>query len=454
MKLVRGELDAKARRPLFAHLLAGCSRCSAALLAAGARRLRAVGPESASRALSGRPRSRWEQERSGSAEYDGVIARALATAHRQADALLADRAVAGERLEVLLDQPRRQQLLLRNSRRYRSANLCRELLRRSFAERFRDAELMLRLAELGVQVAEALSDDDLRPALRFDLCAEAWGYLANARRVSSDLAGADEALDRAFGHLDQGLGDPALRARLLTFAASLRGDQRRLRECTRALTQACSIYRALGEKHLLGRTLILHGGYRGTSEGFEPFGGRALLEEGLALIDSGREPSLVVLAMHNLVSFTSLAGRPREAWELLRECRGLYRRHLGALACIKLLWLEGSIAAGLGRLDRAAEALTRARVQLQIRGLHYDVALVSLELALVELRRERDLAARLLVEEAHGILRAEGVDREALAAVIVLRRAMRGQRRPIEQLRQLMVYLRRQEIDSKAKFRR
>ncbi|HKI06270.1 MAG TPA: hypothetical protein VKK31_30105, partial [Thermoanaerobaculia bacterium] len=90
---------------------------------------------------------------------------------------------------------------------------------------------------------------------------------------------------------------------------------------------------------------------------------------------------------------------------------------------LKVRWLEGQIAAGLGELERAEKALAEVRLGFEELGLRYKAALAGLELAAVHLHQGRAGEARGHAREAVEVFTGLGIGREALASVLVIRAA-------------------------------
>jgi hypothetical protein len=83
----------------------------------------------------------------------------------------------------------------------------------------------------------------------------------------------------------------------------------------------------------------------------------------------------------------------------------------------RVLWLEGRVAAGLERREEALPALEQVRRYFTTEQIAYDAALASLEVAVLYLEAGRTGEVRTLAEEMLWIFKAQGVHREALAAL-------------------------------------
>jgi tetratricopeptide (TPR) repeat protein len=90
---------------------------------------------------------------------------------------------------------------------------------------------------------------------------------------------------------------------------------------------------------------------------------------------------------------------------------------------IKKRWLDGHLAAGHGRMREALAALEEVRQKLIERGLDYDAALVTLEMAVLLAERGQTSEVRALAQRTAPIFQRQGVDREALACFVLFQRA-------------------------------
>src|SRR5215207_3072133 len=86
--------------------------------------------------------------------------------------------------------------------------------------------------------------------------ARAWAYLANALRISSDLRGAEEALDTAEEHHQRGGEDGYTGAEILSFRASLRNAQGRYEEAAALIDPLIKLYWEARDRHREGKALI------------------------------------------------------------------------------------------------------------------------------------------------------------------------------------------------------
>lgn len=320
-----------------------------------------------------------------------------------------------------------------------SWGLCESLLARSRACRHQDPEQMVLLAERAVAVASELDPMLYGRELVADMRARALAELGNAYRVADDLDAAERSLQSAIDWSAQGTQDPLLLVRIMDLTASLCGYQRRFAEALVLLEAVHSLYERHGDRHNAGRALISKGLYTGYSNA--PERAIELITAGLAMIQPARDPKLVVSAVHNLIGFMADCCRFEEAQRLLRRSRPAYFAEGDRLNLVKLRWLEGRIAAGLGKMERAEKAFAEVRASLEEAGLGYHVALVSLDLAAVWLRQDKVAEVRGLVEELVAAFRARRIAREALAALLLLKESFETDRVSLDLLQSVRTYL-------------
>jgi tetratricopeptide (TPR) repeat protein len=315
---------------------------------------------------------------------------------------------------------------------FATPDVCETLLDRSFSLRFSDPAAMLRLAELAAQAAEKLDVEVYGAENAADCQARSWAEVANAHRIIGDLPEADRMMTRAVDCRSRGTGDARLLARLSDLAASIACAQRRFDQAFRLLDIAYSIYIKLGDRHAAGVVLITRGLYSGYTG--DPLEGIRFLVHGLNTMDRGRDPKLAFLALHNIALLRVELGEYEEARRSLRLMKPLYVQFNDEIVNIKLRWIEGQIATGLGELAEAEEAFAEARDRFDQIGLGYRAALVSLDLVSVWLQQGRTGEIRQLVGELLVTFRAVGVEREALAGILLLRDAVECEQATLELL--------------------
>lgn len=424
---VLGSLPADVMRQVSQHLLAGCSEC-----------------RQTTAGLCERPGPPEEKDGAGRGSHDEIIDRIFRVIlDREAEA--ARERTRGRELfgELMRHPPARQHLLVSNSLRFRSRALCEALLEQAHEAGFREPSQAADLARLGVAVADLLVEEageENGEGLQ-GLRARAWAQLGNALRINSDHDRAEQAFETATSLLDPRRITPLEIARVLDLEASLRKDQRRFAEATRLMDRVISIYRKLGQRGLLGRSLqqkSLICGDSGDSEGEI-----SLLRRALELLSPEEDPRIFLTARHNLIYALCVSGRPREAFALLFHTRPLYLKQGDRLNLLRMRWLEGAVALGLQRYEQAAVAFREVREAFLELGLDYDAALASLDLAEVYAVQGRTADVRRLADEMLEVFRSRKIHREAMGALSVLQRAARMEQAGLFLVREVGGFLRK-----------
>lgn len=425
-----GQLPAREAARVVAHLLTGCASCR-----------RQMEP------LAGvvlTPNHVSDEPVEVGTEYDFPLFRAFAAARRYAASLARERREAERDREdpPLREVPRSDA----GSKAERDWHLCEQILARCRELRQGGPETRIAATSLAVGLAEGIEPGFRGSRQLADLQARAWAERGNARRVADDLPGAESDLALALERARQGTGDPRLLARLLDLTASLRTDQRGFEEAAQLLDWVYRIYRSLGESHEAGRALISKSNTAFYALDLKE--ATRLLGQGLSLINVDRDPSLVLVAVHNLLFHLIETGEIQQAERLLRQSRELYATYGGKMERLKVRWLDGRIAFRLGDQARAEEAFSAVRSGLEEAGLPYDMALVSLELAAVWLEQGRTRKIQELLDETVTTFQARGIRREAIAALLMLREAIERERATAVLLRTVASELQRLESEA------
>ncbi len=443
-RFVLGHLPAAEMRQVSQHLLDGCSECRQATAGLWERAGRHGGAAAAEPQPSAPvPLMEGAEDIVNRGACDEAIDRIFRIILDREAEVARDRAQARELFEELARHPpARQHLMVCNSGRFRSRMLCEILLEQAHEAGFREPVRAIELARLGVAISDRLAErsgEKGGEGLQ-GLRARAWAQLGNALRISSDHAGAEQAFETATELLDPARVTPHEIARVLDLEASLRKDQRRFAEATRLMDRVIAIYRKLGQRGLLGRSLqqkSLICGESGDSEGKI-----ALLRRALELLNPEEEPRIFLAARHNLISALCESGRSREAFALLFHTRPLYLMQGDRLNLLRLRWLEGAVSRGLQRYEQAAVAFREVREAFLELGLDYDAALASLDLAEVYATQGRTADVRRLVDEMLEVFRSRKIHREAMAALSVLQKAARAERAELILVREVGSFLR------------
>jgi tetratricopeptide (TPR) repeat protein len=334
-----------------------------------------------------------------------------------------------------LPESERLRLVTRESR-FQSVQFASHLIQMSHLLRYTNAEEMLHLAHLACLVADACTPTAAGSSAKLaDINAWSWGQYGNALRVSGQLKNAEEAFVRAMLFFDVGTKDPMLKAKLSVLRSSLYLYSRRFDEAVSQAQEAANIYKNLGESGLYASALVtealclLYMGEAGRS--------CDLLNRAIPLIEAEEDPYLLLAACHNLVRCYIDLDRPDAALAVYSESKDLYREISDPLLLLRASWQEGQLLRDLGDLRTAETALLRARQGFMERGLMYEVAVVSLDLAAlyVKLKSMDDL--KEIVFALAPIFRALGLDREALASLLQLEEIAKKEKEALELIRAL-----------------
>jgi tetratricopeptide (TPR) repeat protein len=415
---------------LLMHLTE-CSKCTLRFRGAGA----------CSSETAGSP-----EEEEPATDYDDALDRAESVMAEREDAVAKERASApGLFVELMRLAPEQRLLLIRSSPRFQSWGLCELLVERCLETAVKDPLDVEDLVRLALEVAARLDKHYYPEGLIQDLQARAWAYLGNARRVSSDLTGAEKAFLRAEKLLRQGSRDPVELAVFLDLKASLRRSQRRFEAALKLLRRAVTIFLRTGHSHRAGRSLVnmdLIHCYAG-----HPELGIPLLDQALELIDADFEPRLKLCAQHNLIQDLAETGRFDEARKLYRETSRLYREFPEAWVVNRRKWVKAKISQGLGRIAQAEKLFLAARSGFIAEGIPYDTALVSLELAALYARQGCAADLKRLAQEMLPIFSSLQIHREALAALSFLQQAAENEQVSLDLVSRVTDFLRRAEHD-------
>jgi tetratricopeptide (TPR) repeat protein len=263
--------------------------------------------------------------------------------------------------------------------------------------------------------------------------------VANARRVQGDLPGAEEGFLRSDRFLEAGAAagpGPLDATRPLDLKASLRRYQGRFEEALGLLEQAL---KANGSKEARGRILI------NKANTLQLMGNAdlAIAELRLAelLLKNSKNVRLSWIAQYTMTVNLWQLGRYAEAEALLPEIRKGAIEMGNELDLVRTLWMEGGVAAGLGRREQALAALEQARRYFNANRIVFDAAFASLELAVLYLEEGRRLEVKRLSEEMYWIFATQGVHQEAIAALRLFCEAATKEEATPKLARRLIDYL-------------
>jgi tetratricopeptide (TPR) repeat protein len=366
--------------------------------------------------------------------------------------LLQERAEAVDLLADLLQhQPDYREACLRADPRFRTWGFVELLVVRSLEAATQDTEQAEELGRLALTVSSLLDPRFYGAEPIEDLRARAWSHIANARRVRSDLDGAERAFASSKGHLRRGTRDPLTAALLLDLEGSLRRDQRQLGEAARLFAKAAGIFLDQGDPHRCGRSLLNLSTVQYFAGDLEE--AMITLRRSLELLDLEREPRLRLYAGHNLADYLTIAGRFEEARAVYRETRPLYREFPEPWVQNRRKWVRARILRGLGRPRLAESLLLAVRDGFLAEDVPFDTALVSLEIAALYAEQGRTGELKWLAQEMLPVFASLHIHREALAALSFLLQAIQSESASAKLVAAVASYLRQAEQDPSLPFR-
>lgn len=298
------------------------------------------------------------------------------------------------------------------------------------------------LAELALAVAGKVPVPGPE-GCRIRLQGYCWGFVGNARRVCGDLPAADEAFLLSSGLWDKGEPSalwPLDGARLLDLESSLRRHQERYSEALALLDEALAAY-PKRDPHR-GR-LLLKKAFTLEQQGICAKALEVLEEAAAELTGNSIAPRLLFALQFNRAVLLYHLGHYAEAEALLPEIWSRTEALDNELDAVRTLWLEGRLAAALGRSAEAVEALGKVREEFALRQIALDTALATLELAELYLEEGRNSEVRGLAQEMLWIFKSQQVKQKTLSSLKLFCDAAEREAATVEMVRRLAAELRR-----------
>ena len=375
------------------------------------------------------------------------VTRSELTRQLQAARARNSRQEADELWERLKRYPARdRRVLVEGALEFQTWALCERLCAESEKAAAADANRALELADLALRVAVLVPGE---AGWRSRVQGYAWAHVGNARRVSGNLPSADEAFAR-FRKLwaagGPGSAEPLDQGRVLDLEASLRKHHGRFEEALALHEEALARTNSHNSGYILlnmAFTLEQMGQYEPALD---------ILAQAASLIDVKKQRRLLFALQFNKAVLLCHLGRHGEAEILLPDARELAVSLGNELDLVRTLWLAGRVAAGLNHVDEAITDLEQVRAEFAIRGIGYDTALASLELAAIKLEQQRTAEVKILARQMTPIFQAQGVHREALAALALFCEAAERESATADLARRIVEYLQRARYDPGLRF--
>jgi tetratricopeptide (TPR) repeat protein len=312
-----------------------------------------------------------------------------------------------------------------------------------------DPEQAAAVAELALKAVDLVTGEE---SWRAKLRGFAQAHVGNALRAQGDLQAAERALAAAEelweaseeapnGLLEEGL--------LPAFKAMLRWSQHRFEDAADLFDQA-----AAAASSVRFRVQVLVSKAKLLKELGDLEQAVAILQEASGTAIPDDDGTTVLCVQHNLADGLSKLGRFSETEAILPAVIDLSRKCGGEVDFLRLLWIGGRAAAGLGKLNEAVMALRRVRGEFAARHMSYDTALVSLELAVLYAEQGQAQEVKTLARHLVPILHARNVHPEVLAALTLFRQSAEREEVTAGFARDVLTYLRKARHDSTLHFER
>lgn len=316
-----------------------------------------------------------------------------------------------------------------------------------------DADRALQLADLSLAVAQRYAETTREETNGFDARARALIQLANVyRRCRSDFAHAESLLAEAEVLLEQGSGDPYLRAERLRVLALMRNEQTRCVEALEAIEHVVRVYDSVGDLEGIGKTWLDRGIVLAEADRF----GDAILSVRRAVglapdIDNER---LGFAVSHNLAFWHAEQGDLEVAIELLAVADRFCQKVGFRTDRLRVLWTRGRLHAQREDLLAAGDDFQKARDGFLEMGLAFDASHVSLDHAGVLLSQGRLVELKELTRESYEIFRSRGLHAEALAALHYFDEAVQADRADEQLLEHVYTFVKALQANSALQFQR
>lgn len=304
--------------------------------------------------------------------------------------------------------------------------------RRSLAAAREDGNTAAGFARLAMAVAAQLTEDEVPGTgwLR-ELSAYCRATLGNALRVLGILPAAEVALEQALAELDVHLDPPdylPFRCEIHRLWAALHKVQRHYPDALAALAQAEAAAAKVTYRPVPGvktKLLLLEALVHYEKGDIEA--AAAVLGVAEAVINDRADIRLRLMVSCNRVVFLTELGRLGEAEARLQAARRLLKEAKTPLDEIRLAWAEARLHAARRRTDEARASFERVRRDFLKREMALDVALVTLELALLLVQEGEAAAAAEQALAVKPELERLGLNDDAAAAMRIAWEAARSQ---------------------------
>ncbi len=289
----------------------------------------------------------------------------------------------------------------------------------------RDApEEYLAVATLAASYAKGLDPAKYPAGEVADLLALALAEMGNGHRRVRNFPAAEMLFADAADAARAGTMAKPVALAISYMAANALIDQRLFDEGIPLLRRVFAGYEALGSRHAAGEIALALGW------AYDILGKKALsveaFQKALDLLDGARDPELATATVHNLVVLYRELGQWAAAERLLPRAESLLKRFGTPIDLLKLEWLRAQLLASQNLYLKATRAYLDVIAAFERADLFFESAVLRLELAELYLTHRRFDRVLLVLEDVREVFEAIGVEREALAALLLAKEAVAG----------------------------
>jgi transcriptional regulator with XRE-family HTH domain len=375
----------------------------------------------------------------------GFTLRKLLTQARVQEATHQDRRAARE-LWGNLRAERRLRQAIQEKPEYQTWAISELLCEESIQAAPSRPDRALELAEAAVLAAE-LAPGEERWRLR--VLGYAQAHVGNAFKVVNEFKEAENAFARfdAFWQAGRG-GDPKRllnEGRVFGLQAALFTVQERFEEALKLIAAGLKVSSESEKPHLLLTKA------RALEAAEECEGAIEVLQEATPFI---KTRDLRISFSHRFMLVSNLCNLERfsEAHQLLGEVQRFAFQLGKEIDCWRVRWLEGRVAAGLGKSEAAVEILSAVREEFSTGQLPYDAALVAMDLASVLLKVRRTEQVKALARQMTPIFKSHGVHSNARSALLLFLEAAQVEATTVDLVHRIARYLRRARFSPELEF--
>jgi len=369
-----------------------------------------------------RCRDRAHREQTPRSPYAGAIQSvARRAAKRETRFRQEEHRAPGDLARILALPTEEWNRAVRSSPRYHSYAFARHTLAASKAEWMDDPHRAERMAELGLFVADRLSNAGHGRRNLNDLRSKAWAYIGNCRRIQGRYGAVPDALETATTLHHAGTGNGRDRMALVSFLRSFLSATSRFDQAQELISELEAMARHYDDRHVRPRipwSRALIARQQGQMDlAVEEL--KHALDPTQGLVDEHARIQLT----YSLATTLTDAGKPQRALELLRSIGRDELRCLGRRDLVEVRWSWALTRWSLGDLSFALRQFRLLSGPLLADRSPVHAAFAQVDLARVLLELGETESARSSAFKAFPTLAINSLHRASLDALDLFRRA-------------------------------